>query len=542
MTETLAEQYRNAFDRLKASERAAATGSLLAAEEQSPDAIAAGRKAGKVVQMQPAEADLDPAEAERQAKAKSYQENLDASPKLQEWIKRDGNALVAHDDTERLSWWERAGGFAQSFAAAIPSTVGVGLQGLSRENDQQGIFSPVPDRFLGSPAMRQLNTQLETLRTQQDRFAEVVLRPVGEDLEALGESIDVAPDDRNIGNDIAAAFGQLTGQVALFFLGRGGNAANLTLFYGQGAEQQRRQQIEQGVDPDTPEARQAQALGGLVTLATERIGLEALMARIPALRNRALQYLAGAGKGAVVEGTQEVTENVVQQAITNALAVNDRSLFEDIEHAFTVGGAAGGLIGFLREVLGGRRGRSTPLDAGEGEEEAVPTLFAGEGEPTAPTIREGGERLPDFSNVQPDDGSGPTTSPIHAINENATESKLAIRLPDDYRVFVEEATRGTERDTIYAPAEEMVTYLQSKGEDPAAIAESLGLDYSEVTTAAAAGTRVAIPTSAYAARIAAGEHGEWFANNASFTPTGRTLADQANEELATGLRQQAEEL
>ncbi|MEQ8653871.1 MAG: hypothetical protein RIC87_15515 [Kiloniellales bacterium] len=500
----LAQQLRDAYDRNQSRDRAAATGSLLAAEEQDPDTIAAGRQAGQLLQLPAAAADLDPEETQKQAKAKQYRQALDASPKLQEWVRQPGNALVAHDDTERLSWWESATGFAQSFAAAIPETVGIGLQGLSRENDRQGLFQPS-----GSPA---LDREFQRLQQAQDQFADAVLKPVGEELEDLGESIDVAPADRTLGNDIAAAFGQLAGQVGLFFLGRGGNAANLTLFYGQGVEQQRRMQEEQGVDPDSQEARQAQALGGLVTLATERLGLEALMARIPTLKNRALRYLAGTAKGATVEGVQEVTEEVVQQVITNAIAENDRSLFDDIERAFAVGGAAGGLVGFLREALtpGRRRGSS----------------------PSPGT---------DDANASPD-SKATDHDAIAAINDNARESKLAQRSPDDYQVFVEEVTSGSERDTLYAPAEEMATYLQSKGEDPAAIAASLGLDYSEVVTAAEAGTRIAIPTSAYAARIAAGEHGEWFANNASFTPTGQTLADQANEELATGLRQQAEEL
>ncbi len=239
MTETLAQQLRDAYERNQVRDRAAATGSLLVAEEQDPDRIAAGRQAGQILKLPAAVTDLDPEETQRQAKAKEAKDILGQAPKRQEWVQQPGNALVAQDDLERLSWWERAGGFTQSFAAAIPSTVGIGLQRLSRENDQQRIFWPVPDRVLGNPAMRLLNTQLETLRTQQDRFAEVVLRPVGEDLEAVCEGINVAPDQRTLANDIAGAFGQLAGQVALFFLGRGGNAANLALFYGNGAELRR---------------------------------------------------------------------------------------------------------------------------------------------------------------------------------------------------------------------------------------------------------------------------------------------------------------
>ncbi len=504
MTETLAQQLRDAHERLQVRDRAAATGSLLAAEEQDPDSIAAGRQAGQVLQIPAAAADLDPEGTQKQAKAKEYRDALDASPKLKDWVQQPGNALIAHDDTERLSWWEQIGGLGQSFGAAIPETVGIGLQGLN------------PPMILGSGmAVEDLPLHLREDFLGFEREAHETLHDFGQNLEAFGQSIDVPDEERTIANDIAGAIGQLTGQVALFFAGRSGRLTNLLLFFGTGRETQRRMQIDQGVDPDAPGAQIAQVLGGLVTLATEKVGLDILLARVPTLRNRALQLLLGTGKGAVAEGTQEVTESILQQVITNALADDDRSLFDDLGRDFAVGGSAGGLIGFLRELLTPGRRRRATLDAGDGEEDATPS---------------------------PQQEAAADAAAISAINDNARESKLAQRSPDDYQSFVEEATQGTERDTLYVPAEEMNIFLQSKGEDPKSVAESLGLDYSEVLTAAQAGTRVAIPTSAYAARLAAGEHGEWFAANASFTPTGRTLADQANEELATSLRQQGEEL
>lgn len=505
----LAQQYRDAFEKMQVEERTRATGSLLAAEEKNPDQIAAGRLAGKVIDMPAPVADLDPEEAQKQARAKQQRDDLDAAPKLKEWAQRYNNALVAHDDTQALSWWERAtgfaGGLAQSFGAAIPQTFGMGLQGLdatTQSLEPAGALAP----FFGTAGTTP--QQQEEFKGYQGEAAKELQR-FGKQVEEFGKSIDVPPEDRTLANDIAGAFGQLVGQIALAFGGRSGQITNLALFYGMGVETQRRQQVEQGIDPESPEARRAQALGGLVTLVTERLSLEGLLAKIPGLKSRALNLLLQGGKGALAEGTQEVTENIIQQAITNALADDDRNLFDDLWRQFVVAGSAGGLAGLLVDlIVPGRQHGGAPATSDAAQQ--------GEAEATAATIA--------------------------AVNENAAGSKLAQRDPESYQAYVDEAVSGSERDTIYAPAEEMVTFLQSKGEDPRQVAESFGLDYGEVVQAARAGARVAIPTSAYAARIANSDYGEWFVENASFTPTGRTLADQANEEAETALRAQADEL
>lgn len=518
----LAQQFRDAAARLDRFDTGKATAGLLDAEQKSPDAVAEGRQAGEALGMPAPIADLAPEEAAKRARIKQYRQALDSSPRLKAWIAEKGNAAVAHDDVDSLSWWERAGGFAQSMAAAVPETVGTGLRGVGRVNEFADPVMTIPPEERKTTAAQRLGREFDRLHTARQTFGREVLQPVGEALERFGQSIDVAPEERTLGNDIAGAFGQLAGQAALFFAGPSGAAVNLTLMFGQGVEQQRRLLEENGVDPNSREGQAAQIAGGIVTLATEQVGLSVLLKRLPALRNRVAALAASTVRGALAEGTQEVTESIAQQAIANAITEGDQELVGEVWREFVVGGSAGGLVALLRGALVPGRRQRVSRNTTPSEEEAQ-----------SPSPADG------VANRDPIQQGDADT--LRAINENAKASRLARRSPRDFEGYVEEATKGGDRDTVYVPAEEMVTYFQRSGR-PEDIATSLGLDYGQVVEAATAGTRVAIPTSAYAARIAGGEHGDWFAEHGSFTDIGRTQADEANEAVATAMRAEAEDL
>ncbi len=518
----LTQQYRDAKERFDALDSAQTVANKLTAKD--PDAIAAGRQAAEEIRMPAAIADLDPKQAEHLARVKRYRDAVNASPRLKEWLQQRQNAALAHDDAETLSFWESATGFGQSFAAGIPTAFGLGIQGIGRTAQQEPQFE-VPESLQDSPAMRELGRQFDKLGHLREGLGQILV-PAGEAVEEFGQAIDVAPEDRTLGNDISGAFGQLVGQVGLFLAGPTGQNTALALFFGQGVEHQRRLQEENGLDPDSNEAKAGQLAGGVVTLVTERLGIGVLLSRIPGLRSRVGALLAEAGKGTLAEGSQEVTESVIQQAIANALTEGDQELFRSLWREFVIGGSAGGLFAFLRElVFPGWRRLVAQNEPQEGP---------------GPLDPENPANLQSSTPQQAAQQAEADRQTLHAINENVRQSKLAERSPADFERYLDEATKGG-RDTVYAPAEDMLTYFQRSGRDAEQAVENLGLNFDEVVTAATAGVRVAIPTSTYAARVAVGEDGEWFADNASFSPTGQTVADLANVEAATALRQQAEE-
>lgn len=495
--------------------------------EASGDRLARGRAAARSLGVPEVIADLDPDEMVALARTSARYRLLSANPQLNAWLQEGNNQELAGDDLEPLSELEQLGGTAaqaglapggfwqgltRSFVAGGVNAAGMGLQGLGRlaapasrgleeiqthpgfELEPQGALGP----FFGPGYSSE--EEVDLFRSTLDVLGPVLI-DAGEATEDLAEWIDVPPEERTFAHDVAGGLGQFAGQLVLFMSGPAGQVTLTGLLFGQGVEIQRRQQIEAGVDPNDPDAHMAQFVGGVVSLLLDRFSLKALTKRLPSLEAYLGRHVAGAVKGGVVEGTQEMTEAVLQRVITSAVAEGDIDLLTGLWRDGLVGGNAGALLGLLREAMTPGKGRGAQF---------------------APSPR-------------PEEEG----AIIAAINATTQKSKLAVRSPSAFQDLVGRIVHGRGYRDLYVSAEAFVTYLRDKGELPGEVARRLGLPPGRVIQVAKAGGRIAIPTEAYAAQLA-GTHGAWFVDNASFSPWSQR--PQGESASAKAIREREEAL
>lgn len=101
---------------------------------------------------------------------------------------------------------------------------------------------------------------------------------------------------------------------------------------------------------------------------------------------------------------------------------------------------------------------------------------------------------------------------FNALAEGVTQSKTAQRLPDAAQTFLANAMKDGPVETVYAPIEAWTSYWQSQGVDPAKMATTLTGNADAYAQATRTGEDLAIPTAAYAMKLAATEHNAFFQN------------------------------
>lgn len=119
---------------------------------------------------------------------------------------------------------------------------------------------------------------------------------------------------------------------------------------------------------------------------------------------------------------------------------------------------------------------------------------------------------------------------FNALGEGAAQSKALGRLPEAVQPFLEDATKDGPIETVYAPLHPnpetgqvgWIEYWQSKGIDPAEMAEKVTGSRDAFDLAQREGSDLAIPTGRYAATLAPTEH------NATFGKELRLQPDEMN--------------
>ena len=301
------------------------------------------------------------------------------SPKVAEWMASDPDAAaLAKDDIEGLRALEQ--GFSHSFLAGVTSSA-AGL--LRRQADLgrsvvAGVVGGVGAATSG--AGEALNMAGRNIRRAQDSAASMGegfwrlfsedlgdsyaanyqamrdilpdwvedpfgavgggIRSAGSAVEGFAqETIAVDESRQNLATDIASGLGSLGPYLAAAYFT--GGAGVLGLGATQGIDTQADRAEDAGTY-GTASSDTAQALGATVTAVTERMGLGFLMRRLPEPAKAALNkrvadiLLAGAG-----EAGQEMTESVMQDAITKALVDDSFDMFQGLSReglaAFGVG-------------------------------------------------------------------------------------------------------------------------------------------------------------------------------------------------------------
>lgn len=114
---------------------------------------------------------------------------------------------------------------------------------------------------------------------------------------------------------------------------------------------------------------------------------------------------------------------------------------------------------------------------------------------------------------------------MEALGEGAQASKLRARLPEKFQEVVAKMTEGGPIENVYIPVERFTEYFQSKGLDPAKVAEDVLSEPRRYFEALATGSDVVIPLSEYAAKLAASEYHQELIQDTRFNPGDMTLRE-----------------
>jgi hypothetical protein len=105
-----------------------------------------------------------------------------------------------------------------------------------------------------------------------------------------------------------------------------------------------------------------------------------------------------------------------------------------------------------------------------------------------------------------------------ALGQGVTGSKTFQRLPEAAQTFVARVTKDGPLEHVYAPVESWITYWQSQGLDPAAVASEVTGQGDALAVAQRTGEDLVIPTARYATAIAGTPHNAFFARELRFAP------------------------
>lgn len=124
---------------------------------------------------------------------------------------------------------------------------------------------------------------------------------------------------------------------------------------------------------------------------------------------------------------------------------------------------------------------------------------------------------------------------IERLGEVTPESKTIQRTPQAAEAYLAQAVKDGPAETLYAPVESWTTYWQSKGLDPAVVAQRLTGRADAYPLALATGADLAIPLARYAVDIAPTEHNAFFVNELRLAP--RSMNAREAEAFVQSLEQ-----
>ena len=467
-----ANPYLAQFEQDKARQDKRFTAALQPASVADPDKHAQNRVLAKDAGLPLGAVESDPESVARDLRMRRVADTVSKSPLLQAWMGQDDNAILAIDDYENLSGLETAMRATKNLVVSpfrgFDISVGQGISGLGRLNDIAGRKVTELARTVG------LDSVADTLETPIPYWMNPSqwARGVGGVIEeSAGPALP--EDQQTFATDVGEGLGSLVGQI---IASRINPTAGVSLMAGQGAEASGDRAEKAGAT--TEQTDNAVLLGSVVTAATEKIGLDKLLDRLPPkVKNDAARWISDKLVAGGIEGAQEGVEQLAQNIIARSIYEPDSPVFAGVMDNASVGGA----VGFIaRSVLG---------------------------------IKVRGQESDEIKAEQ-------TT--LDAMVEATAGSKLAQRAPDKFEDFARQAAGA---ENVYVPAEAVQKLFQSAPE----AAAQLGVPVETYMEAVITGSDVAIPVETYLARVAPQFHDQ-LREVARFTPGSMTPEETAQTE------------
>jgi len=443
---------------------------VISAQQNEPDSWATAKRKGAALGLAPEIVSRNPAEVRKLELQQSLDQVRKTNPALADWLVRDDNLTLAQDDTESLGFIGRALEYPTEIASGFNSFVGAGISGLGDINDAVANRATAGLRAVG---LGKVADALEAPILPDWANPSKIARGVGDTI--IEQTVYETPKERrNIGHDVAQGLGSLVGQVVASYVNP---AAAVTLTAGQGAEQQATRADGEGATE--ADKSNAVLIGSTITAATEKMGLDILLERLPpAIKNKAAQWVADKILAAGAEGAQEGLEQVAHNAVAQLTYAPDSPLLEGVGDNATLGALVGGLA---RTVL-------------------------------TPGYRYHERRQQGQSENQQ----------VDALSKMVQQSKLFARDPQKLADYIAGA-KQTGASNVYLPAEDVTTLFQSVPEAAAAF-EAAGVSRESILETTALNSDLAIPLETYLTKIAPDYHAQ-LGKAARLSPDGLTDAD-----------------
>jgi hypothetical protein len=540
------------------AQQAGQVGMALTYDERDPDAEAKSRQVGAALGINPVVVGADPEAYDLQLRMKQAADGLRRAPKTAAWLADRENGVLAKDDLDNLTWWERvlnapAQGFVEMADVAEGSPVGRSIergalrillieeQGSADTNARvladvgktlDDIYKEEIARFGANPPYV---VQADARRAAQLRF----------DLASNLNADDITRIIRS-GSDALMRAKERTDQIAAVPM-----SETATRF-------------RDGVLSESENT----LMGVLSAFASDPLGGAAFTAEtatefVPAMIAASAVTAAtrSPGVGAAVMGMASgLTENassamellnemrVKLETPEDAAAVLQNA--EIMKAARERGLSRGLVIGMMDAISGGVAGKQlakspigdmiaqgiAQIGFGAGGE-AAGQIAAGQQVSwkdivieglaelaTAPIeiLGVGGRRL--LRETIDAETAGKTAKMLAALAAQAAASRLKVRALEKFREALE--AQGLGDKTIHVPADALREYFQAK--DAAFDEDTMrawGIDPVAFDEAVQSGNDVAVPMASYATHIAGTDAAAWFAENATTDPEEMSMAE-----------------
>jgi hypothetical protein len=453
---------------------------LAGAASTTPDAHQKAVDDGKVLDIPADVAARNRTETEKQARIQRYRVALDDAPKMAALLAEDPDlAKISADDLPVLAKAESTfgkilsafygvnadqGAVLADVGRSVPQgsleAIGGGMKGIADLNDVIGRTIERGIRAVGFDTAADVLTD-PVLPWWLNPSG--ILRQPGLALKDLGETVGPEEGRQNLATDIGKGFGQVAGQIATALLT--GGTTSTAMMFGQGADILA-ERVDEAGKAGTAEGDAAIVMGASVTALTEKLGLDALLHRVPpAIRNGILRTLTDIGIGGGIEAVQEVTEGILHNLVELVTVNPDAKLLEGLDRDALAAGGTGSLIRAL--VNAATKGRQIS------------------------------------DNTKKEMRAGQDAATVEALVAGTAESKLRDRNPDAFSRVMAAQTQGTPVETFYVPATAIAELYQSGAgtfdDDPLNQIDGLREQYQE---ALAVGGDVEISAADYLTHIA----------------------------------------